>query len=511
VRGRILVGDCRVRMAELEANSIDAIVTDPPYGLAFMGKAWDHGVPGEEFWREAYRVAKPGAHLLAFGGSRTFHRLTVAIEDAGWEIRDCLSWLYGSGFPKSMDVSKAIDRGFRKGEDSEEFKWSPSNGPTADIYAVTAFVKAARVKAGKGNRDIDALFGFNGMAGHWTSSTSQPSVPTWPQWERLKEFLGMGPEMDDLVVTINGGKGDRSIENTALAEREIVGQHEKAAAGQTWNANYGLPADVTPKEIMGGAATKAAKRWEGWGTALKPGWEPIVLARKKLLGGVAANVLAYGTGAVNVDGCRIEGVKPVVTPIDSDRRNNPILHTRSASGTGETTTVGRWPANVLLDESAAEMLDEQSGESGPSFIGKPCTSDGMRSGFAGGLDGPSGARGHDDSGGASRFFYTAKASSSERHEGTERNSHPTVKPVALMRWLCRLVTPRGGVVLDPFCGSGSTGVAAISEGFDFVGIELSEEYAAIASARCGNVAPMFAEVEKVDEKSEEEKQMGLGL
>lgn len=476
MRGRILVGDCRERMKELEADSVDAIVTDPPYGLGFMGKGWDRGVPGIEFWTEALRVAKPGAHLLAFGGTRTFDILGAAIRAAGWEIRDCLSWLYGSGFPKSMDVSKAIDRGFRKGEGDEAFTWAPANGPSADVYTVTAFVKAARTKAGKSNREIDALFGFHGMAGHWTSSTSQPSVPTWPQWERLKESLGMGDELDAMVITINGGKGDRSIENTALAEREVVGVHKKAVAGQFWNANYGLRADLTPKEIMGGAATKSARRWEGWGTALKPAFEPIILARKRLISGVAANVLAHGTGALNVDRCRIPAEKPTGWGGGGSKLYEGGL---LRDGGEARPTDGRWPPNVMLDEEAARFLDCQSEESA----------------------------------GASRFFFTAKASSAERVDGVDEGNdarHPTVKPVALMRWLCRLVTPRGGIVLDPFAGSGSTGVAAIADGFDFVGIELSEEYASIASARCSNVAPMFAEVEAdgLDEK-DESRQMGL--
>jgi hypothetical protein len=242
----------------MPADSVDAIVTDPPYALTadsanwraksgeafearpdlaaprsssrkrgagggFMGKAWDSELPGVEMWAEALRVLKPGGHLLAFGGSRTYHRLTCAIEDAGFEIRDCLSWLYGSGFPKSMDVSKAIDRCFRRDEGAAEYEWRPSSGPTADVYAVTAFVKAARDRSGKTNREIDALFGFNGMAGHWVSTGSQPAVPTWPQWERLKELLAFGDELDAMVVALNGGKGDRSIEGTALADREVVG------------------------------------------------------------------------------------------------------------------------------------------------------------------------------------------------------------------------------------------------------------------------------------------------
>jgi len=504
MKARILVGDCRVRMAELEASSVDSIVTDPPYGLSFMGKEWDHGVPGVEFWKEALRVAKPGAHLLAFGGTRTYHRLAVAIEDAGWEIRDCLSWLYGSGFPKSLDVSKAIDRGFRKDEGAEAYTWKPSSGPNVDVYTVTAFVRAARDAAGKKNREIDALFGFHGMAGHWTSSTSQPSVPTWPQWEQLKAFLGMGDEMDELVVTINGGKGDRSIENTALAEREVVGQHESAPAAQTWKANYGLDADLTAKAKLGGAATEAGKFWAGWGTALKPAWEPIILARKSTQGTVAACVLAHGTGALNIDASRI-GTESGGWGGGGSKLYEGGL---SKEGGDARPVEGRWPANVCLDEEAARILDEQSGDIKTGV----CPADGANTrdwGFR--RRNNSAALNGGDSGGASRFFYTAKAAAAERADGLEgKNAHPTVKPVALMAWLCRLVTRPGGLVLDPFTGSGSTGVAALAAGFDFVGCELSPEYAAIAEARVSNVAPMFAEVEK-DEEPEEEKQMGLEL
>jgi len=298
-------------MRSLPADSVDAIVSDPPYGLAFMGKEWDHGVPGVEFWAEALRVAKPGAHLVAFGGTRTFHRLTVAIEDAGWEVRDCLSWLYGSGFPKSH------------------------NGP--------------------------------------------------------------------------------------------------------WG-----------------------------GTALKPAWEPIVLARKPLVGTVAANVTQYGTGGINVDGCRIgtdDNLNGGAYAKRGTVRDDGWGMQRGQAGDFVQPS-GRWPANVCLDEDAAAMFPE------------------------------------------SRFFYTAKASRREREAGLDgmperirsdgrevpidnayqrvralTNHHPTVKPIALMRWLCRLVTPPGGLVLDPFNGSGSTGCAAILEGFRYLGAELDAEYVEISRKR----------------------------
>lgn len=359
-------GDCLEVMASMDAASVDAIVTDPPYGLSFMGKAWDHGVPGEPFWVEALRVAKPGAHLLAFGGTRTFHRLTCAIEDAGWEIRDCLSWLYGSGFPKSH------------------------NGP--------------------------------------------------------------------------------------------------------WG-----------------------------GTALKPAWEPIILARKPLVGTVAANVEAHGTGGLNIEGCRIEGVPPSVPQPAFNSPTGMTYGFKAGEGrNGQMSSAsGRWPANVVLDEDAAAMLDEQSGDRPVSGAAKNGGGNYNQGGSSPGMFGVSGgdpSRWPNDTGGASRFFYCAKASRSEREKGLEgmpekfarrygeqaqggspqqtpriareaANHHPTVKPIALMRWLCRLVTPQGGLVLDPFTGSGTTGCAAVLEGFRFVGVEREAEYVEIARRRIAHHQP----------------------
>jgi site-specific DNA-methyltransferase (adenine-specific) len=361
-------GDCREILPTLAAGSVHACVTDPPYGLSFMGKGWDHGVPGEPFWREVLRVLKPGAHLVAFGGTRTYHRLTCAIEDAGFEVRDCLMWLYGSGFPKSLGVAKAIDRanGVER-EDKFEGAMDRRAGPT-------------------GNKKCE-------VCGKWLVSGSPCRCPR-PQ--------------------------DRAV-------------------------------------------SAEAQRWEGWGTALKPAFEPIVLARKPLGGTVAENVQAHGTGALNVDGCRI-GTEELPHVI-SDRRSGNMVYGDGLNGSRQVapTSLGRWPANVLLDEEAAALLDAQSGS--------------RQSGEYGGL----GYNGwgkvpmpaiEGDSGGASRFFYTSKASRRER----EGSKHPTVKPLDLMRWLVRLVTPPGGTVLDPFAGTGTTGEAALMEGFSCVLIEREAEY-----------------------------------
>jgi len=487
-------GDCRDIMRALPAESVDAIVSDPPYGLEFMGKEWDKGVPGAEFWAEALRVAKPGAHLVAFGGTRTFHRLAVAIEDAGWEVRDCLSWLYGSGFPKSLAVDKAIDK---------------VNGETDRLHRFTAWMRTTGVTASQVNAATGTF-----MGSHYLTAGSQPAIPTPELWTKLRPLCG---EVPDWV--------DKLVERIA-AEREVVGKKDgnllAVAPGQE-NDRSATTLDITAP------ATDAAKRWHGWGTALKPAWEPIILARKPLSGTVAANVTQYGTGAINVDGCRIG------TEEDTSRPNGASALGQGAGwnahanrqGVGGGNPAGRWPANVCLDEDAAALLDAQSGErkAGVAVKRNGVTSNGV----TGWGKAPPGTPdiGYGDSGGASRFFYTAKVSRREREAGLDgmpersgtygqkrcakcgrqavnvsgtcqcenpewiagsevvksRNHHPTVKPIALMRWLCRLVTPQGGLVLDPFNGSGSTGCAAVLEGLRYLGCELEPEYVEIAQRR----------------------------
>lgn len=384
--------DCRSVAAEV-AGGADAIVTDPPYGLGFMGKEWDHGVPGVEFWRAFLDAAKPGAHLVAFGGTRTWHRLAVAIEDAGWEIRDTLAWMYGQGFPKSLDVSKAIDA---------------AAGAEWEVV---------------GSKHVSRV---------------------------------LNPE-------------DVKIHNYATG---LVGR--------------GAEIPITAP------ATDAAKRWSGWGTALKPAHEPIILARKPLVGTVAANVLAHGVGGINVDGCRIGtgGHLKWSAPrgMGSERSFADDAWTqKQGRPRADPTTAphGRWPANVILDEEAAALLDEQTGN---LPAGVAVRHRGVSGGSGSSIVRPkpfgTPDAGYADSGGASRFFYVAKASRSERtHGGTVENKHPTVKPLALMRWLVRLVTPPGGLVFDPFCGSGSTLVACVHEGFRAVGCDTDEASAETARAR----------------------------
>ncbi len=475
---RVIFADCLEAMRALPEASVDAIVTDPPYGLAFMGKGWDHGVPGVEYWREALRVAKPGAHLVAFGGTRTFHRLTCAIEDAGWEVRDCLSWLYGSGFPKSLDVSKAIDR---------------RRYDLADVYRVTAWVRAARDAAGVTNAQIDAALGFAGMSSHWTSAKSQPSVPPLDQVPTLLDVLRVAPDdvpqdIRRLLWDLNGLAGQPG---KSWTRREVIGSKTGLDGSGFGNVGHGLKSteiDITAP------ATDAARQWSGWGTALKPAWEPIILARKPLVSTVASNVLAHGTGAINVDGCRIEG----------KLGGNPDRFARTDGGSFNQFSThppvvrdsGRWPANVVLgcacdgdahdDDCAAAMLDAQTGTLTSGSL-MPHHKRGEQVNAYGKSNGASPSRNFGgDSGGASRFFYTAKASRSERGEG---NTHPTVKPIALMRWLVKLVCPPGGTILDPFAGSGTTLIAARSEGFDAVGVEREAEYVEIIRRRLEEATP----------------------
>ena len=379
-------GDCIETMNAMPPESVDAIVTDPPYGLGFMGKKWD-GLPPSLEWAEAcYRVLKPGGHIAAFGGTRTWHRLAVAIEDAGFEMRDSLAWLYGSGFPKSHDVGKAIDK----------------------------LAGAEREVVGTARRSQNRSEG----------------------WDR--------PWMREQMESL-GGSG--------MAEHAIT-------------------APATPEAVQ----------WDGWGTALKPAFEPIVLARKPLAEKtVARNVLAHGTGAINVDACRIGMSQEDADFIRKTARPNTAgnVHVGAVMNRPESPTVnvhpsGRWPANVLLDHHAAAWVDEQSGvlKSG----GYP-PAGGQRSHVAtyGKPNSRGEARFGSSEGGASRFFYTAKAPKRER-PNVDGVQHPTVKPLAIMRWLIRLVTPPGGTVLDPFAGSGTTIEAALIEGFDPVGIEMEPDY-----------------------------------
>ncbi len=406
-------GDCRKVMRELADNSVDSIVTDPPYELGFMGKSWDStGVAYDvTVWAECLRVLKPGGHLLAFGGSRTYHRLAVAIEDAGFQIRDQIMWVYGSGFPKSLNISKAIDKA-----------------------------------AGAERTEVIGIRSRN-----------------------VKPF-------DDS----NG-----------------------------WNAN-----NTTGEHQYTAPATAEAKEWDGWGTALKPAHEPIVMARKPLDGTVANNVLVHGVGGINIDGCRVgnEVRKNNVNDF-SNQHGNQFGNGAPIAKIGESEVTGRFPANFIHDGSdeVLELFPDTKGGTWNTTKGaRHFNNDGEPTGYAT-------SKQDSSTGSAARFFYCAKANKKDRNEGLDpdlfplqnytdankmggagdtmltgsgnprdgrkHNHHPTVKPTDLMRYLCRLVTPPNGLILDPFTGSGSTGKAAVKEGFSFIGIEQSAEYVEIAKAR----------------------------
>lgn len=420
-------GDCLAILRTLPDNSVDAVVTDPPYGLSFMGKKWDYDVPSVEVWAECLRVLKPGGHLLAFAGTRTQHRMAVRIEDAGFEIRDMIAWVYGSGFPKSLDVSKAID------------KLDAAEAQMQRRYRFTEWVRST----GLTSKQIDDATNTN-MGGHYTTAASQPAIMTREHMDAVRHLVGEVPEWVECECEI------RSVESENFKRREVVAERTMTqGGGSSLQIRMGERREVEAN--ITAPATPAAQQWAGWGTALKPALEPITVARKPLTGTVAANVLEHGTGAINVDGCRVTG-----EPSPSVERRKHAAPGVSVGATGWTTparpdsyneqrsgeSLGRWPANLIHDGS-----DE---------VTRLMT------------------------GGEARFFYTAKAGKEDREDN---NTHPTVKPTDLMRYLCRLVTPPGGVVLDPFMGSGSTGKAARLEGFQFIGIEREAEYVEIAKAR----------------------------
>ena len=422
---KLILGDSVDKLKELDDNSIDSIVTDPPYGLSFMGKKWDYDVPSQEIFEECLRVLKPGGHLLSFAGSRTYHRMAVRVEDAGFEIRDQIMWIYGSGFPKSMNIGKAMDKV-------------------------------------QGNE---------------------------------REVVGKKGGKIDFSKT---KKGDTSFYETAWDNKDYV-----------------------ELEI-----TKGNSPYEGWGTALKPAHEPIVMARKPLSEKtVVNNVLEWGTGGINIDASRVgtddTRSKASMTALGQNSGWNKHSNKEVIAGSES----GRFPANIIFDEEAGKILDEQSGIS-KSTGGRSGNKEGVgQNGIYGQYSGEvkDGNPGLGDTGGASRFFYCPKTSKTDRNEGLEdfkgkqigtynahssdleiyggsslgaasmsgnnkmpqpkQNFHPTVKPTDLMLYLIRLVTPTGGTTLDPFMGSGSTGKAAVRGGFDFIGIEREKEYIEIAEAR----------------------------
>jgi DNA modification methylase len=456
-------------LRNLPDDSIDSIVTDPPYGLSFMGKKWDYDVPSVDVWFECLRVLKPGGHLLAFAGTRTQHRMAVNIEDAGFEIRDMIAWVYGSGFPKSHDVSKAIDK---------------RGGASADFVEFRDAVKDAMKRNGISRSQLEDALG-NFMLSHYLTAGSQPAIPNLRDYLIIRETVNLGPKFDELF--------------NAEAERPVVGKSR-------WDnsASHFVPGEDHSQRVqldITAPATSEAHKWNGWGTALKPALEPITVARKPFKGTVAENVLKHGTGGINIDGCRVEGAKPDTTRGEGGK--NGRYGPPGSQGRIVDDGLGRFPANLIHDGS-----DEVVGLFPETKSAQSKRGNGIGSGYHGSNSEWNTLRGHSDSGSASRFFYCAKASKRDRDEGCEglevrnnmrvngpreseeakhrtkrSNNHPTVKPTDLMRYLCRLVTPPDGIVLDPFAGSGSTGKAAVLEHFRFIGIERESEYCEIANAR----------------------------
>ncbi|QAY06626.1 DNA methylase [Mycobacterium phage Cookies] len=422
----IHLGDCRDILAELEDASVDSIVTDPPYELGFMGKKWDgSGIAFDvEMWEQCLRVLKPGGHLLAFGGSRTWHRLTVAIEDAGFEIRDSIAWLYGSGFPKSLDVSKAIDKA--------------GGNPLAFRQFASAYADAIDASP-LTHSDIDRALGIKSSSCYWARQDHRGGLPPRHHWESVCALIDIPAELVELY------------DEAERTDRAVTGYGDNQVFSVTRHVlNPGTP------------VTEAAKQWQGWGTALKPAFEPIVVARKPLVGTVAANVLEHGTGALNIDACRI--------------------------GTAQ----GRWPTNVVLDEAQAAELDAQTGyQRDGTHVGRNRDGSAHTNEIYGARKNDTRDVGYGGGGGGSRFFpvfkYQAKAPTKERpsyvNEDGNKVAHNTVKPLALIRWLVKLVTPPGGVVLDPFAGSGTTVEACLLEGFDCIAIENEPDYIPLIEQR----------------------------
>jgi site-specific DNA-methyltransferase (adenine-specific) len=448
-----------------QLGSVCSIVTDPPYGLAFMGQRWDYDVPTVELWQACLDALKPGGHLLAFAGTRTQHRMAVRIEDAGFEIRDMIAWVYGSGFPKSMDVSKAIDKG--EGENRARqlqfTAWMRSTGITAKQ------IKEAT------NTD---------MASHYLTDASQPAIATAEMFDKLRRYLPEVPEeIERLVAERTGIEWTAYVQRPAVATK--IGRNTKIERVAGSIASQGLEKSTKHEFTETAPATDAAKQWQGWGTALKPALEPITMARKPFRGTVAANVLEHGTGAINVDECRIhcddsKGYAYKTQRITPGALQNATGKRHQDGNVFEGKTKdGRWPANLVHDGSdeVLELFPEQTSGANPTRRG----SQKFRNTYAAfeGQEFCEAARGA-DSGSAARFFYCAKASRSERGRD---NTHPTVKPLDLMRYLIRLVTPPGGLVLDPFAGSGTTLLAARLEGSSAIGIELEEKHCEIIARR----------------------------
>jgi DNA modification methylase/transcriptional regulator with XRE-family HTH domain len=442
---KIICGDSLEVLKDFEDNYFDSVVTDPPYGLAFMGKKWDYDVPEVELWKEVYRVLKPGGHILSFAGSRTYHRMAVNIEDAGFEIRDMLGWLYGSGFPKSHNIGKAVDK----------------FGGRILGKEVGKIIKEKRKELGYSTIQLAEIGKFYGKKNHGGTVSN---------WETGNGNIT--PEQFNSLIKILNLKDNPIIEN----KRQFIKKDK----------NWGKKGNIPLSAYKDFDVTKGNSKWEGWGTALKPAHEPIVMARKPFNTSVAENVLTHGTGGINIDECRVGGKE--------GRFPANIIH----DGSEEVLEIFPDSKGVVRKPTGKKILDDENGWNQNKMI-------------------DSTIRGFNDKGTAARFFYCAKASKAERNMGLDdfegkyldpqrkvgskggtnprnrgaeskrKNYHPTVKPIKLMEYLVRLVTPKEGIVLEPFAGSGTTLIACKQQGFNYIGIEKEQEYCDIAEARLKSV------------------------
>jgi len=562
---KVIHGNCLEVLKGMADNSVDSIVTDPPYGLAFMGKKWDYDVPSEDIWRECLRVLKPGGHLLAFAGTRTQHRMAVRIEDAGFEIRDMIMWVYGC---LSDDTEILTEDGWERYDIAKEssvftdkkiltydvksdiYKWEKPE--RWNEYRVDQDI-AFRIHSdttdqivSRGHRCLversgklffepaDELFifervpilpsNFDGISEDGSQKASyQTTLATVTAFNYSGVIFCPTVSTGAFVarrngkVFITGNSGfpksldvSKAIDKSAGAEREVVGSYEvtRDMSGGSWAGLHGKPNNAKQHDITA-PATPEAQQWQGWGSSLKPALEPITVARKPFKGTLAENVLEWGTGGINVDGCRVgtgDG-RPLIES-KSEASLNAFGNGLNGSRCAGVTTQGRWPANLIHDGSdeVVGMFPETGKTPSPYF---------QKSTSVGTVN-VSAEKQHDrlsthhgDSGSAARFFYRAKASRAERNAGLgdAPNGHPTVKPISLMRYLVRLVTPPNGIVLDPFGGSGSTACGAVMEGMPFVTIEREAEYIPIIEAR---VAHWTAEAEaEAKEKKKADNQLSL--
>ena len=588
---KLMLGDNIESLKKLPDNSVDSIVTDPPYALTsikkrfgkegsapaqygtdgafqraskgFMGKEWDAEVPTVEFWREVYRVLKPGGHVLSFGGTRTYHRMTVNIEDAGFEIRDQIQWIYASGFPKSLNIQKQFDKnGYKVCECSEQNtehdlrQVSEANIPQT-INSENEQGKALLSQLPQ--QDIQ-------VSEHATNNVwrEQSIVEGWSntiqeegqlQRNNLQESTREFETDGEKGWLYNGTQNDNGSNGEQIIDENRSGSSQRPQPKQQSSKQSGTMADKRRPQESGsrkicGRCGEQVVNVKGFGTALKPANEPICVARKPLSEkSVAENVLRWGTGGINIDGCRVKfddkDTNPATNPLyrhkNADKYKQVTDHGQKegvnvafTNSLNPPSEEGRFPANIILDEIAGELLDEQTGYLKSGEVKPHHKKNKTANGYQGSCYGKfqnedTTLKGYGDGGGASRFFYQAKVSKAERNMGLDgfeetttggkghgldrrcshcntsmlkpedckceepdwitpakKNSHPTVKPVSLMAYLCRLVTPPNGIVLDPFMGSGSTGIAARLEGFKFLGMEMDKDYFKIAESRIEN-------------------------